>query len=163
MAEPTPDNPATEASPVDQGASEAGVAGAADEIEPTSPGGTGLADEAAKSEVDGPGVEMNSEQPSTEPDIDLSHLPAHTRSLLKIEVAVTVTLARQRRPIHEITELGPGTLVKFDKTYDEPLELTVGDLPIARGEVVKVGDKFGLRIGKLIRPHERFASVARGE
>jgi flagellar motor switch protein FliN len=94
-----------------------------------------------------------------EASLDLSQLPAHTRSLLKIRVPVTVTLAHQRRPIKEITELGPGTLVKFEKTYDEPLQLTVGDLPIARGEVVKVGDKFGLRIRQLIRPHERFASV----
>jgi flagellar motor switch protein FliN/FliY len=91
-------------------------------------------------------------------ELDLSHLPAQTRGLLKIPVIVTVTLAQQRHPIREITELGPGTIVKFEKTYDEPLELTVGELPIASGEVVKVGDKFGLRIGRIIRPHERQAS-----
>jgi flagellar motor switch protein FliN len=96
---------------------------------------------------------------TTSADIDLSHLPLHTRSLLKIPVTVRVTLARQRRSLSEITELGPGTLVKFEKTYDRPLELSIGDLPIAEGEAVKVGDKFGLRIGKIIRPHERFKSV----
>ena len=74
-----------------------------------------------------------------------------TRNLLKIEVAVAVELAHQRLPIHDIIEMGPGTLVKFEKTYEEPLELTIDGLPIARGEVVKVGDKFGLRIGKLVR------------
>jgi flagellar motor switch/type III secretory pathway protein FliN len=41
------------------------------------------------------------------------------------------------------------------------MELSVGDLPIALGEVVKVGDKFGLRISKIIRPHERFESVGK--
>jgi flagellar motor switch/type III secretory pathway protein FliN len=92
-------------------------------------------------------------------DVDLSHLPLHTRSLLKIPVTVRVTLAGQRRAISEITELGPGTLVKFEKTYDEPLQLSIGELPIAEGEAVKVGDKFGLRISKIIRPHERFKSV----
>jgi flagellar motor switch protein FliN/FliY len=65
---------------------------------------------------------------------------------LKIDVPVTVTLAAQRKPIHEILELGPGTIVKFDKTCDEPLELMVGERVIATGEVVKVGDKFGLRV-----------------
>jgi flagellar motor switch protein FliN/FliY len=77
-----------------------------------------------------------SQPASVDGEFDLSQLPAHTQSLLKIKVAVSVDLAHQRRPIHEIIEMGPGTLVKFEKTYDEPLELTVDGLPIARGEVV---------------------------
>ena len=64
---------------------------------------------------------------------------------------VRVTLASQRKSIQEIIELGPGSIVKFDKTCDEPLELCVGDRPIAQGEVVKVGDKFGLRISGLVK------------
>jgi flagellar motor switch protein FliN/FliY len=77
----------------------------------------------------------------------LATLPSHVRRLLKINVPVTVTLATQRKPIQEILELGPGSIVKFDKTCDEPLELMVGERVIATGEVVKVGDKFGLRVG----------------
>lgn len=77
----------------------------------------------------------------------LATLPTYARGLLQIEVPVTVTLASQRKPIQEILELGPGSIVKFEKTCDEPLELAVGDRVIATGEVVKVGDKFGLRVG----------------
>ena len=77
----------------------------------------------------------------------VSALPTYARGLLRIMVPVTVTLASQRKPIQEILELGPGTIVKFDKTCDEPLELAVGDRVIATGEVVKVGDKFGVRVG----------------
>jgi flagellar motor switch protein FliN len=77
----------------------------------------------------------------------LATLPTYARGLLRIRVPVTVTLAAQRKPIQEIIELGPGSIVKFDKTCDEPLELMVGERVIATGEVVKVGDKFGLRIG----------------
>jgi flagellar motor switch protein FliN/FliY len=77
----------------------------------------------------------------------IAALPAYARGLLQIMVPVTVTLAAQRKPIQEIVELGPGSIVKFDKTCDEPLELAVGERVIATGEVVKVGDKFGLRIG----------------
>jgi flagellar motor switch protein FliN/FliY len=82
----------------------------------------------------------------------LDDLPVYARGLLKIRVPVRVTLASQRKSIQEIVELGPGSIVKFDKTCDEPLELTVGERPIATGEVVKVGDKFGLRIGGLFAP-----------
>ena len=86
--------------------------------------------------------------PTTVVDEQLANLPTYARGLLRISVPVTVTLASQRKAIHEIIELGPGSIVKFDKTCDEPLELSVGNRIIATGEVVKVGDKFGLRIGE---------------
>jgi flagellar motor switch protein FliN/FliY len=101
------------------------------------PGDAGIAHER-------PGIEAG--------DAAISDLPLYARGLLKIRVPVRVTLASQRKPIQEIIELGPGSIVKFDKTCDEPLELCVGDRPIATGEVVKVGDKFGLRVGGLLAP-----------
>jgi flagellar motor switch protein FliN len=84
-------------------------------------------------------------------DSELNRLPTYARGLLQIRVPVRVTLASQRKSIQEIIELGPGSIVKFDKTCDEPLELCVGDRPIAHGEVVKVGDKFGLKISGLVK------------
>src|SRR3954463_2440951 len=84
-------------------------------------------------------------------EAELNNLPAYSRGLLQILVPVRVTLASQRKSIQEIIELGPGSIVKFDKTCDEPLELCVGDRPIAQGEVVKVGDKFGLKISGLVK------------
>jgi flagellar motor switch protein FliN len=82
---------------------------------------------------------------------ELSPLPQHARRLLKIRVPVQVTLASQRKSIEEITELGPGSIVKFNKTCDQPLELLIGGQAVAYGEVVKVGDKFGLRISGLVK------------
>jgi flagellar motor switch protein FliN len=84
-------------------------------------------------------------------DAELGGLPSYARGLLNIRVPVQVTLASQRTSIQEIIELGPGSIVKFDKTYDEALELMVGNRPLAQGEVVKVGDKFGLRIRGLVQ------------
>jgi flagellar motor switch protein FliN len=84
-------------------------------------------------------------------EAELNGLPEYSRRLLQILVPVRVTLASQRKSIQEIIELGPGSIVKFDKTCDEPLELSIGDRPIAEGEVVKVGDKFGLKISGLIK------------
>jgi flagellar motor switch/type III secretory pathway protein FliN len=84
-------------------------------------------------------------------DAELAALPEYSRSLLQIMVPVRVTLASQRKSIHEIVELGPGSIVKFDKTCDQPLELCIGDRPVAQGQVVKVGDKFGLKISGLVK------------
>jgi flagellar motor switch protein FliN len=92
------------------------------------------------------GVSSGESPPETGRQNVLATLPSHTRRLLAIKVPVTVTLAAQRKPIQEILELGPGSIVKFDKTCGEPLELLVGERVIATGEVVKVGDKFGLRV-----------------
>lgn len=84
-------------------------------------------------------------------DTALDELSTFARNLLRVRVPLQVTLASQRKSIHEIVELGPGSIVKFDKTCDEPLQLTIGNTPIAQGEVVKVGDKFGLRISGLAK------------
>jgi flagellar motor switch/type III secretory pathway protein FliN len=86
-------------------------------------------------------------------------LPDYTRSLLKIKVPVVVTLAEQRQPLRRIVELGPGSIIQFDKSCEEMLDLEVGTHRIAAGEAVKVGDKFGLRITAIILPDERFSSV----
>ncbi|HVT28075.1 MAG TPA: FliM/FliN family flagellar motor C-terminal domain-containing protein [Lacipirellulaceae bacterium] len=96
-------------------------------------------------------VAPEAEKPIDGIDAELDRLPTYARGLLRIRVPVQVTLASQRKSIQEIIELGPGSIIKFDKTCDEPLNLCVGDQPIAQGEVVKVGDKFGLRIGALMR------------
>jgi flagellar motor switch protein FliN len=87
-------------------------------------------------------------------------LPSYTRSLLHIEVPVVVTLAAKKQIIGQILELGPGSIIHFDKSCDEMLDLSVGEHRIAQGEAVKVGDKFGLRVTSLILPEERFKPVA---
>jgi flagellar motor switch protein FliN/FliY len=84
-------------------------------------------------------------------EAELSGLPTHARRLLQVRVPLQVTLASQRKSVQEIVELGPGSILKFDKTCDQPLELYLGDRPLAHGEVVKVGDKFGLRISGLVK------------
>jgi flagellar motor switch/type III secretory pathway protein FliN len=86
-------------------------------------------------------------------------LPHYTRSLLKISVPVGVTLARKTQSLGRILELGPGSIIQFDKAYEEMLELDVGGRLIATGEAVKVGEKFGLRINSIILPGERFRRV----
>jgi flagellar motor switch protein FliN len=86
-------------------------------------------------------------------------LPGYTRSLLRVQVPVVVTLAENRQPLRRILALGPGSIIQFEKSCDEMLDLSVGNHPIASGEAVKVGDKFGLRITSMIMPEERFQAV----
>jgi flagellar motor switch protein FliN len=86
-------------------------------------------------------------------------LPSYVKSLLNIRVPVTVTLASQRLPLGRIIELGPGSLLQFDKSCEERLELEVNGRRVAVGEAVKVGDKFGIRVSAMILPEERFIPI----
>lgn len=93
---------------------------------------------------------------------NISQLPAYSRSLLKIKVPVVVTLASTKQPLSRILELGTGSIIQFEKSCDETLNLEVGDQCVAEGEAVKVGEKFGLRITAITMPEERFW-VVRGK
>lgn len=89
----------------------------------------------------------------------LDGLPSYTRSLLRVEVPVSVTLAAKKQSVSQILELGAGSIIHFDKPCDEPLELEVNGRPVAQGEAVKVGEKFGLRVQSIVLPNERFKPV----
>jgi flagellar motor switch protein FliN len=89
----------------------------------------------------------------------LAHLPAYTRSLLRIQVPVVVTLAATRQPVSRVLDLAPGTILHFTKSCDDPLTLSVGSCDVAVGETVKIGDKFGLRLTSMVMPEEKFEPV----
>lgn len=78
------------------------------------------------------------------------------KSLLQIEVPVAVTLAKKKIPVDQVLKFVPGVMIQFDKPCDSPMCVEVGGAPIAEGEVVKVGDKFGLRIIEVLPREERF-------
>ncbi len=89
----------------------------------------------------------------------VENLPNYSRSLLRIKLPVVVTLARKRTPVQRIVQLGPGSIIQFEKSCEETLDMEIGGLSVATGEAVKVGDKFGLRVNAMILPEERFVPV----
>lgn len=84
---------------------------------------------------------------------------AFCKSLLCVEVPVVVTLARTNMAVENVMKLVPGVMIQFDKSCDSPLTIEIGDQKIAEGEVVKVGDKFGLRVSCILSPEERFVPL----
>lgn len=96
--------------------------------------------------------------PSADPSL-LPVLPGYAKSLLRIRVPVIVTLAAKKQPVGRILELGPGSIIQFDKSCEEMLEMHVNHQLVGEGEAVKVGDKFGIRLTSLVVPGERFKPV----
>ena len=62
-------------------------------------------------------------------------------------------------PIAELLALGPGSIIDVGRLVDEPVELLVNNKLIARGDVVVVDEKFGLRITEIVSPEERIESM----
>ena len=83
------------------------------------------------------------------------------RLLLDIPLKVTVVLGRTRRPIKEVLEMAPGSIVELDALADEPVEVLVNGVPVARGEVVVVNENFGVRITSILSPAERVQCLRR--
>jgi len=91
--------------------------------------------------------------------VSLRDLPPYSKSLLRVKIPVSVTLARKKHPLGKILDLGPGSIIHFDKSCEELLELEAAGYPIALGEAVKVGEKFGLRILNIRLPEERILPI----
>ena len=75
--------------------------------------------------------------------------------ILDIPLEVTVELGRAKMLISDLLQLGQGSVLELTKLAGEPLEVLVNQKLIARGEVVVVNDKFGIRLTDIISPVER--------
>jgi flagellar motor switch protein FliN/FliY len=88
--------------------------------------------------------------------------PDHSRRLellLDVPLELSVELGRTRMSIQDLLSLGPGSVVELDKIAGEPLDILVNNRLVARGEVVVVNDKFGVRITDIVSPSERIAKL----
>jgi len=79
--------------------------------------------------------------------------------LLDVSMRVTVELGRTRMPLSQILELQHGSVVELDRLAGDPVDIFVNDCMIARGEVVIVDDKFGVRITEMVSPRNQRAVV----
>ncbi|MCX5827418.1 MAG: flagellar motor switch protein FliN [Deltaproteobacteria bacterium] len=75
--------------------------------------------------------------------------------ILDIPLTLNVELGRCRMLINELLQLGQGSVVELSKLAGEPMDVYVNNRLIARGEVVVVNDKFGVRLTDIVSPTER--------
>jgi flagellar motor switch protein FliN len=75
--------------------------------------------------------------------------------ILDIPMEVSVELGRSKMLISDLLQLGQGSVIELTKLAGEPLEVLVNQKLIARGEVVVVNEKFGIRLTDIISPTER--------
>ena len=80
--------------------------------------------------------------------------------ILDIPLTVAVELGRSKMLINDLLQLGQGAVIELTKLVGEPLEVLVNQKLVARGEVVVVNEKFGVRLTDIVSPMERVQSLA---
>lgn len=80
--------------------------------------------------------------------------------ILDIPLTLTCELGRSRMLISELLQLGQGSVLELTKLAGEPMDIFVNQRLIARGEVVVVNEKFGVRLTDIISPAERVNKLA---
>ena len=85
--------------------------------------------------------------------------PDGLRLLENIAVKLTVEVGRAELTIRDLLRLSEGSVIELDRLAGDPLDVLVNGTPIAKGEVVVVGERFGIRFGEIIDPEKRAESV----
>ena len=71
-------------------------------------------------------------------------------ALLDIAMPVAIEIGRASMTVQEILQLGIGSVVQLDRIVGEPVDIYVSDRKFAQGEVVVVGEHFGVRITRVL-------------
>ena len=79
--------------------------------------------------------------------------------ILDIPVTLSMEIGRTSVSIKDLLQLARGSVVELDRMAGEPLDVLVNGTLVARGEVVVVNDKFGVRLNQVISPSERVRSL----
>ena len=111
------------------------------------------APEAAKSQA---ADQQEAAAPSaTGPKVSAENL----RVLENIEVQMTVEVGNTEIRIRDLLRLNEGSVVELDRLAGDPLDILVNGTMIAKGEIVMVGERFGVRFTEIVDPEKRVQSL----
>lgn len=80
--------------------------------------------------------------------------------LLDIPLDVSIEVGRTKMLVRDLLMMDEGYVIELSKGASEPLDVYVNSRLIARGEVVLVNDKLGLRLTDVVSPAERIENLA---
>ena len=79
--------------------------------------------------------------------------------LENIDVELTVEVGRTQITIRDLLRLNEGSVVELERLAGDPLDILVNNTKIAKGEVVMIGERFGIRFGEIVEPEKRMESI----
>ncbi|MBI3581644.1 MAG: flagellar motor switch protein FliN [Nitrospinae bacterium] len=82
----------------------------------------------------------------------MAEISSELEQYMDIPLVVSTELGRAKTTVRELLKYGPGTVVPLDKLVGEPMEIFINGMLTARGEVVVVNERFGIRVTDVIDP-----------
>ena len=126
------------------------------EEDPVEDEGAGAGEGAGETAVEEQEGDTNQEEGGKADEVKEANLDL----ILDIPLTVTVELGRSKMLINDLLQLGQGSVIELTKLVGDPLEVLVNEKLVARGEVVVVNEKFGVRLTDIVTPMERVKSLA---
>lgn len=80
--------------------------------------------------------------------------------IMDLPLEIVVELGRTKMLINDLLQIGQGSVIELNKAVGEPLDILVNGKLIARGEVVVVKERFGVRITEILSTIERIKQLA---
>jgi flagellar motor switch protein FliN/FliY len=93
--------------------------------------------------------------PASPPKVSAENL----RVLENIEVQLTVEVGSAEIRIRDLLRLNEGSVIELDRLAGDPLDILVNGTMIAKGEIVMVGERFGVRFTEIVDPEKRMESL----
>jgi flagellar motor switch protein FliN/FliY len=81
--------------------------------------------------------------------------------IMDIPIALSVEVGRKKIPIRTMLNMSQGAIIELDKPASELLELKVNNKVVAKGEIVIINGKFGIRIIEILDINERLKFPAK--
>ena len=79
--------------------------------------------------------------------------------ILDIPLEITIELGRTSMVVNDLLKLAQGSVIELSKMAGETLEILANQRLVAKGEVVAVNDKYGVRLTEIVTPVERLESL----
>lgn len=95
----------------------------------------------------------NKEEPNKKVETN-SAAVSNLRLLENIEVRLTVEVGNTEIKIKDLLRLNEGSVIELDRLAGDALDILANGTKIAKGEVVMVGEKFGIRFTEVATPEE---------
>ncbi len=110
--------------------------------------------ESAKTQT---GEEVKEQEAQAKPNLKLhtSPSPESLEMVLDIPLRVSVELGRTKIVVQDLLKLHKGSVIELNKLAGETLEVLVNDRVVAKGEVIVVNEKFGIRLTDVISHAQR--------
>lgn len=109
------------------------------------------ASDEADTEVDESGVEVKKvEFMELEDPAARSSLPDSVNFVLDVPMTVEAVLGTTDLTVKDVLEIGPGSVIELERAYGEPVDLFLNGRLVARGDVVIIGEQFGVKITEIL-------------